>query len=117
MSGANTSIRTSWAFPPTRSLSRTGPTRFRRRQIEPVGKLQVGVIGYGTAARAVGQGIAEGTAGPARLAAILVRRQIADAPGGALVTSDRSAFLAEPLDVVVELAGQEAVAQHGVAVL
>jgi aspartate dehydrogenase len=34
-----------------------------------------------------------------------------------LVTTDREQFLAEPLDLVVELAGQEAVQQHAEAVL
>jgi aspartate dehydrogenase len=85
--------------------------------LSPVGELQVGLIGYGTAARAVANGIAEGKAGPAHLAAVLVRHELVDVPAGTLATTDRSAFLGQPLDVVVELAGQEAVAQHGVAVL
>ncbi|HEY3117786.1 MAG TPA: transcriptional regulator, partial [Chloroflexota bacterium] len=82
-----------------------------------MGELQVGLIGYGTAARAVAEGIAEGKAGPANLAAILVRRELADVPDGTMATIDLAAFLSQPLDVVVELAGQEAVAQYGVAVL
>lgn len=80
------------------------------------GELRVGFIGYGTAARQVEAGLREGRAGAARLAAVLVRRPLSDAPD-AFVTQDREAFLAQPLDLVVELAGQEAVRQHGEAVL
>lgn len=79
--------------------------------------LNIGFIGYGTAARQVAAGIRDGRAGPACLAAVLVRRQPAEPIDDVLVTTDRDRFLAEPLDLVVELAGQEAVRQHGPAVL
>lgn len=85
----------------------------------PAGKkpLNVGFIGYGTAARQVAQGMAEGRAGPASLAAVLVRHLPEDSLDGVAVTTERDSFLGQPLDLVVELAGQEAVRQHGEAVL
>jgi aspartate dehydrogenase len=79
--------------------------------------LKLGFIGYGTSGRQVAKGLADGRAGDARLSAILVRRPLADAPEGVLATTDREQFLSEPLDVVIELAGQQAVQQHGEAVL
>src|SRR5688572_33002386 len=72
--------------------------------------LRVGFIGYGTAARQVETGIRLGEAGNAHLAAVLVRRPPVDPPD-VFVTTDRKAFLEQPLDVVVELAGQDAVRQ------
>ncbi len=78
--------------------------------------LRVGFIGYGTAAHQVEAGMRNGSAGAAELAAVLVRRPLESLPD-AFVTMDRDAFLAQPLDVVVELAGQDAVRQHGEAVL
>jgi aspartate dehydrogenase len=79
--------------------------------------LRIGFIGYGTAARQVAAGLRAGQAGEARLAAALVRRQPPEPLDDILVTTDRARFLAEPLGLVVELAGQEAVRQHGEAVL
>ncbi len=79
--------------------------------------MQLGLIGYGTSGRQVARGIADGKAGEARISAVLVRRADAEGPSGALVTADRDRFLAEPLDLVIELAGQEAVRQHGEAML
>jgi aspartate dehydrogenase len=79
--------------------------------------LRVGFIGYGTIACQVESGIRAGTAGNACVAAALVRTPRAETPPDVLVTTDRDRFLAEPLDVVVEGAGQEAVRQHGEAVL
>jgi aspartate dehydrogenase len=58
----------------------------------------------------------DGSAGGAQLAAVLVRRELENPPD-AFVTQDRDAFLAQPLDLVIELAGQEAVRQHGEATL
>jgi aspartate dehydrogenase len=78
--------------------------------------LRVGFVGYGTAARQVEAGMRDGRAGAAQLAAVLVRRSLADPPD-AFVTLDRDEFLAQPLDLVIELAGQDAVRQHGEAVL
>jgi aspartate dehydrogenase len=79
--------------------------------------LRVGFIGYGTSARQVEKGLREGLAGRAELAALLVRHEPVDPPSGTLVTTDRQRFLEAPLDLVVELAGQDAVRQHGEAVL
>jgi aspartate dehydrogenase len=79
--------------------------------------LKLGFIGYGTSARQVARGLEAGHAGDAQLAAVLARRPISDAPDGVLTTTDREQFLAQPLDLVIELAGQEAVRQHGEAVL
>lgn len=79
--------------------------------------LKVGFIGYGTAAKQVARGMREGYAGPAALTAVLVRHQPADAADDVFITTDRARFLGEPMDLVVEMAGQEAVHQHGEAVL
>lgn len=79
--------------------------------------LRLGFIGYGTAARQLVRGLGEGKGGTAALTAALVRRQPTDPPEGVLLTTDRDRFLAEPLDLVVELAGQDAVRQHAEAVL
>lgn len=84
------------------------------RREEP---LNVGFIGFGTIARAVLAGMRDGKAGRSRLAAALVRRPPTEEPDDFVLTTDREEFLASGLDVVVELAGQEAVAQHGETVL
>lgn len=80
-------------------------------------RLQVGLIGYGTAGRQTAAGIRKGLAGDVRLAAALVRRAPPGLPSEFLVTTERERFLAEPLDLVAELAGQDAVRQHAEAVL
>src|SRR6266511_2925145 len=77
---------------------------------------RVGFIGYGTIACQVEAGIRSGDAGHVCVAAALVRRERADAPSDVLITTDRERFLAQPLDVVIEAAGQESVNQHGEAV-
>jgi len=79
--------------------------------------LRVGFIGYGTIAQQVESGIRRGLAGNACFAGALVRTPPAAAPMDVLVTDDRDRFLAEPLDIVVEGAGQDAVREHGEAVL
>jgi aspartate dehydrogenase len=79
--------------------------------------LRVGFIGFGTVARAVQAGMKRGDAGASTLAAALVRRQPVASEEDFLITNDREAFLSSGLDVVVELAGQEAVEQHGETVL
>ena len=83
----------------------------------PTTPLRVGFIGYGTIACQVETGIREGLAGNAEFVAALVRHS--DRPGSEepMITNDRSQFLAAPLDVVVEGAGQSALAEHGEAVL
>jgi aspartate dehydrogenase len=78
--------------------------------------LRVGFIGYGTIARQVEEGIRAGRAGDAVVTAALVRSDKPSADG-VLVTNDRERFLAQPLDLVIEAAGQESVRQHGLAVL
>lgn len=79
--------------------------------------LKVGFIGYGTAAKQVARGMRDGQAGSATLSAVLVRREPEDAADDVFITTDRARFLAQPMDLVVEMAGQEAVHQHGEAVL
>ena len=83
----------------------------------PTQPLHVGFIGYGTIACQVAAGIREGLAGNARPTAALVRTERQHGPADVLLTADRRRFLAVPLDVVVEAAGQESVHQHGEAVL
>ena len=96
---------------------RTGrPESGGRRPPNPLA-LRVGFIGFGTVARAVQTGIKRGDAGSTELVAALVRRQPADLSDDLLITNDREAFLSAGLDLVVELAGQEAIEQHGEAVL
>jgi aspartate dehydrogenase len=79
--------------------------------------LHIGFIGYGTAACQVESGLRSGAAGNACLTAALVRNARSDGPSDVSFTIDRDRFLSEPLDLVVELAGQEAVRQHAEAVL
>ncbi len=79
--------------------------------------LRVGFIGYGTIACRVEAGIRAGNAGHSCVAAALVRQERADAPNDILVTADPERFLSQPLDVVIEAAGQESIHQHGEAVL
>lgn len=81
--------------------------------------LRVGVIGFGTIARDVAAGIEAGQAGDLALTAILARdrARVQGAPRVAVVTVRVEAFLAEPFDVAVELAGQPSVAQYGEAIL
>src|SRR5580700_2259515 len=79
--------------------------------------LRLGFIGFGTSARHVLAHLAEGGGADARLVAVLARRPALDVPHGVLATTDRDRFLDEPIDLVIELAGQEAVRQHAEAVL
>ncbi|MEA2640964.1 MAG: aspartate dehydrogenase [Chloroflexota bacterium] len=78
--------------------------------------LRLGFIGFGTTAHQVLRALESETT-DAHLVAALVRRQPVDPPSHVLVTNERDRFLAEPCDLVVELAGQEAVQQHAEAVL
>ena len=79
--------------------------------------LRVGFIGYGTIACQIESDIRAGRAGDTCVVAALVRSERAGRPGDVLITADRGRFLAEPLDVVVECAGQDAVREHAEAVL
>ncbi len=81
--------------------------------------LRVGLIGLGTIGRPLADAIAAGQAGAVCVPAALVRdpRQHAPLASGGLVTANVAAFLRQPLDVVVEVAGHAAVRQHGEAAL
>jgi aspartate dehydrogenase len=85
----------------------------------PARRLRLGLIGYGAIGRRVAEAVAVGLAGPVELRAVLVREpaRYGAVPGGAMLTADRAAFLAEPTELVVEAAGHDAVRQHGEAVL
>lgn len=78
--------------------------------------VRVGVIGYGAIGKDLADAILEGRAGDASLTGVLVRR---DRPGpkGVALTADPVAFFAEPMDVVFECAGHDAVRTHGEAAL
>lgn len=84
--------------------------------------LRVGIIGYGTIGRGLARGIAAGQAGAARLGALLVKPAAVSAAcevcqGACTVTTDPEEFLRQPLDLVVEAAGQALVRQHAARVL
>ncbi|MPZ14927.1 MAG: aspartate dehydrogenase [Chloroflexi bacterium] len=104
-------LRTRREFGRSDSGERKGPMGHEYRD------LQLGIIGYGTIARRVAQGIRAGEAGAVRLAAVLALHPTAEGPDGALVTTDPDVFLAHPMDLVLELASQNAVHRHGEAVL
>jgi aspartate dehydrogenase len=74
--------------------------------------LRVGLIGFGAIGRRLADAIAAGDAGHCELAAVLVRRpeRIADVADklGCLVTGDAGDFLATSFDLVVEVAGHDA---------
>ncbi|HZR99658.1 MAG TPA: aspartate dehydrogenase [Chloroflexota bacterium] len=81
--------------------------------------LRIGIIGLGAIGRPLAEAIAAGDAGPITVSAVLVRdpARHAPPPGGALVTDDPAAFLAQPMSLVVEAGGHAAVREHGEAVL
>jgi aspartate dehydrogenase len=74
--------------------------------------LRVGLIGFGAIGRRLAEAIAAGEAGHCELSAVLVRRpgRIADVADklGCLVTGDAGDFLATSFDLVVEVAGHDA---------
>jgi aspartate dehydrogenase len=74
--------------------------------------LRVGLIGFGAIGRRLAEAIAAGEAGRCELSAVLVRHpeRIADAATqlGCLVTGDPGDFLATSFDLVVEVAGHDA---------
>ncbi|SDJ77784.1 aspartate dehydrogenase [Paenibacillus naphthalenovorans] len=78
---------------------------------------KVGIIGYGTIGEDVAASIIRGAAGEARLAAILLRDKSKFRGGedirDCLITDDADAFFRQPLDIVVECAGHEAVRAYG----
>src|SRR3954452_3258176 len=74
--------------------------------------LRVGLIGFGAIGRRLAEAIAAGEAGRCELAAVLVRRperisEVAEQLG-CLVTGDAADFLATNFDLVVEVAGHDA---------
>jgi aspartate dehydrogenase len=75
--------------------------------------LRVGLIGFGAIGRRLAEAIADGQAGRCELAAVLVRRperisaEVAHRLG-CLVTGDAADFLATSFDLVVEVAGHDA---------
>jgi len=84
--------------------------------------LRVGLIGFGSIGSKLGQAIVDGEAGRCELAAVLVRRPEklgADAPAklGCPVTNDAADFLATAMDLVVEVAGHEALKAYAEDVL
>jgi aspartate dehydrogenase len=75
--------------------------------------LRVGLIGFGAIGRRLAEAIADGQAGRCELAAVLVRRpeRISEEVAqrlGCLVTGDAADFLATQFDLVVEVAGHDA---------
>ena len=75
--------------------------------------LRVGLIGFGAIGRRLADAIAEGQAGHSELSAVLVRRPEripADVAQrlGCLVTGDAADFLATSFDLVIEVAGHDA---------
>ncbi|MCC6174316.1 MAG: aspartate dehydrogenase [Chloroflexi bacterium] len=86
------------------------PDRARERRSLP---LRVGLIGFGAVGRRLGEAIVAGEAGSAQLCAVLVRRPERISPEvrervGCLITNDAADFLATQFDLVVEVAGHEA---------
>jgi aspartate dehydrogenase len=81
--------------------------------------LRVGIIGLGAIGRPLADAIAAGRAGPVAVSAALVRdpARHPGLPGGGVLTADRATFLAQPMSLVVETAGHEAVRECGEAVL
>lgn len=82
--------------------------------------LQIGLIGLGVSARGLLRRIQDGLAGDVRVVAALVRRPERvdrSLASEMLVTADREEFLRQPMSLVVEMAGQDAVFEHAEAVL
>jgi aspartate dehydrogenase len=92
------------------------------QQVTAQPPLRVGVIGFGAIGRRLGQSIQAGEAGHCKLAAVLVRRpervtsEVIEQTG-CLLTADAAAFLATDLDLVVEVAGHDALKAHAEAIL
>lgn len=84
--------------------------------------LKLGLLGFGTIGKGVAEAIWNGTAGNTALAAVLVRdaskipAELAQQRGFRVMT-DAADFLDTDMDLVVELAGQEALRQYGEWVL
>jgi aspartate dehydrogenase len=84
--------------------------------------LRVGLIGFGAIGRRLAKAIVNGEAGHCELGAVLVRRpeRIDDAAReqiGCTVTGDAADFLATRLDLVVEVAGHDALKAYAEDIL
>ena len=84
--------------------------------------LRVGLIGFGAVGRRLAEAIVAGEAGRAELVAVLVRtpEKISDdvrSGVGCLVTNDAADFLATRMDLVVEVAGHDALKAYAEDVL
>jgi aspartate dehydrogenase len=81
--------------------------------------MKVGLIGYGQIGRSVADAIRMGHAGDAELVAILVRKPETGTgtPDVNLITTDPARFHATDADVVIEVAGHDALRQHIAAIL
>jgi aspartate dehydrogenase len=78
--------------------------------------LNVGIIGYGTIGQDVAQAILQKNAGSVRLKAILVRDKSKyrdEDTQEHIITESEDEFFSQPLDIVVESAGHEAVKKYG----
>ena len=77
--------------------------------------MKIGIIGYGAIGQALYAAIDAGAAGALQCPAVLVRSQrtVDNVP----LLTDPAAFLAQPLDVVVECAGHQAVRTLGAQIL
>jgi aspartate dehydrogenase len=85
-------------------------------------QLRVGLIGFGAIGRRLAESIASGEAGHCELQAVLVRRPERIEPEvaerlGCLVTGDAADFLATSMDLVVEVAGHDALKAYGEDIL
>ena len=84
--------------------------------------LRVGLIGFGAIGRRLAEAIVAGKAGRCELGAVLVRRperidQETATQLGCMVTGDAADFLATHLDLVVEVAGHDALKAYAEDVL
>lgn len=84
--------------------------------------LRVGLIGFGAIGRRLAEAIVTGQAGRCELGAVLVRRPERIGPDvaarlGCMVTGDAADFLATRLDLVVEVAGHDALKAYAEDVL
>ena len=84
--------------------------------------LRIGLIGFGAIGRRLAEAIVAGEAGRCELGAVLVRRPERIEPEvaarlGCMVTGDAADFLATHLDLVVEVAGHDALKAYGEDIL
>ena len=93
----------------------------RKRVGQATENLRVGLIGYGSIGRKLGEAVLRGEAGRCELAAVLVRRPGkvtgGEQPPPCPVTSDAADFLATAMDLVIEAAGHDALKSYAEDVL